>query len=80
MEFSGARMTMKGLLSPIFRLFKHRPLPFIPLRTINARIEAEGTSSSLRQRAVPANETSARDIGIAVPQMPAHQIGIASDD
>ena len=70
---------MKGLLSPIFRLFKHRPLPFIPLRTINVQIEAEGTSSSLRQKAVPANQASAHDIGIAVPQMPSHQIRIASD-
>jgi len=36
--------TMKNFPSPIFRLLKHRSLPFIPLRTINLQIDAQDAS------------------------------------
>lgn len=57
-------VNMKNLLAPIFRLFKHDPLPFIPIRSLTLPIEAQralpvqGQAFSFTQQEHPAIDSS----------------------
>jgi len=57
-------MNMRNSLAPIFRLFKHDPLPFIPIRSLTLPIEdqralsAQGQTSSFARQAHSATASS----------------------
>jgi len=77
---------VKNIPSLIFRLIKHRPLPFIPLCTINVQSEAQGTSCGAPSTACASTDArkdraavNSRD-RISTSQVLRRQIGIASDD